>query len=85
VLALEDGISAYINAKKDKIARGMLESDYEESCGLHRYFLRAHKRPTNLHIAGHRVAMIIGKKGVKQGDPFARAGYSMGLHHMLKP
>ena len=83
VLASEDGINAYNNAKKDKIAVGMLESDYEEIRGLHRYFLRAHKRPTNIYIAGHRIAMIKGKKGVKQGDPFAGAGYSMGQHHML--
>ena len=30
VLASEDGINAYNNAKKDKIALGRLESDYEE-------------------------------------------------------
>ena len=83
VLASEDELNAYNNAKKDKIALGMLESDYEEIRGLHRYFLRAHKRPTNIDIAGHRMAMIKGKKGVKQGDPFAGAEYSMGQHHML--
>ena len=54
VLASEDGISAYNNVKKDKIALGLLESDYEEIRGLHRYFLRAHKRPTNIYVAGHR-------------------------------
>jgi hypothetical protein len=61
----------------------MLESDYEEIRGLHRYFLRAHKRLTDIYVAGHRLAMIKGKKGIKQGDPFAGAGYSMGQHHML--
>ena len=29
------------------------------------------------------MAMIKGRKGVKQDDPFAGAGYSMGQHHML--
>jgi hypothetical protein len=33
VLASEDGINAYNNAKKDKIALGMLESDYERKSG----------------------------------------------------
>ena len=78
VMASEDGINAYNNAKKDKNALGMLESDYDEIRGLHRYFLRAHKRPTNIYIVGHRMAMIKGRKGVKQGDPFAGVGYSMG-------
>ena len=82
VLVFEDGINAYNNAK-DKIVLGLLESDYDETRGLHRYFLRAHKRPTNIYISGHRVAMIKGRKGVKQGNPFAGAGYSMGQHHML--
>jgi hypothetical protein len=27
--------------------------------------------------------MIRGKMWVKQGDPFAGAGYSLGQHHML--
>ena len=79
VLASEDGIDVYNNAKKDKIALGMLEPDYyEEIRGLNRYFLCAHKRPTNIYVAGHRMAMIKGKKGIKQGGPFAGAGYSMG-------
>ena len=41
----EDGINAYNNAKKEKIAKGMLESDYTEVRDLHRHFLRTHKRP----------------------------------------
>ena len=71
------------NAKKDKIAREILESDYEETQGLHRYFLRTHKRPANIYVTGHQMTMIKGRKGAKQGDPFAGAGYSMGQHHIL--
>ena len=83
VLASEDGINAYNNAKKDKIAVGMLESDYEEIRGLHRYFLRAHKRPTNIYIAGHRSCRKRVKISVMAGESKANAGYSMGQHHML--
>ena len=38
---------------------------------------------TNIYVAGHRVAMIKGRKGVKQGDLFTGAGYNMGQHHLL--
>ena len=82
-MASEDGINAYNNAQKDKIAKGMLESDYKEVARLHRYFLRAHIRPTKIYIAGHKQPIIIGVKGVKQGDPAAGVGYSMGQHDML--
>ena len=64
-MASEDGINAYNNAKKDKIAKGMLESDYTEVRDLHRYFLRTPKRPTKIFIAGHRQPMILGMAGAK--------------------
>jgi hypothetical protein len=67
-MAAEDGINAYNNAWKDKIAKGMLEADYKEVNNFHSYFLRTHKRPTKIYIAGHRQPMILGMTGDKQGD-----------------
>ena len=53
-MASEDGINAYNNARGDKIAKGMLESDCTEVRDLHRCFLKTHKWPTKIYIAGHR-------------------------------
>ena len=78
-----DGTNAYNIASRVMVAKAMLTAKSRKIRRQYGYFLMGHRLHSKIYIRGSISVLTLSKMGVRQGDPYAGFGYSLGQMNML--
>ena len=78
-----DGTNAYNKASRKMVAKAMLTAKSRKIRRQYGYFLMGHRLHSKIYIRGFISVLTLSKMGVRQGDPYAGFGYSLGQMNML--
>jgi hypothetical protein len=79
-----DGSNAYNVARRDIIAKGILQSKVKKLKKGYGYFLMGHRKASNLYIKGTKIPIATSDTGVRQGNPAAGMNYCVAQTDMLQ-